>query len=94
MPTTIGDLDIDDPDGSEPTDKRRTCTWTVAWVGECGDPAVTGTDPPRCADHNDDWRADCANCGAQATGGCEATFGLVCGAPLCDDCDLNDCPRH
>lgn len=69
---------------------QETCVYDEAWAGACGDPAVE-SDPPRCDEHAE---KTCASCGAPATGGCEATFGLVCGAPLCDDCEMSDCPVH
>lgn len=71
----------------------ETCAWEKAWVGECGEPAVQD-DPPRCEDHTGGLWDECVVCGKQATHGCAATMGLVCGAALCDDHDLNDCPRH
>lgn len=66
------------------------CTFDVAWQGECGDPAVE-SNPPRCREHADET---CAVCGAPAIKQCHATRGLVCGRPLCDEHDINDCPHY
>ena len=33
----------------------------------------------------------CASCGCPATHGCPATNVLVCGAPLCDNCEHTIC---
>ena len=33
----------------------------------------------------------CSSCGNTATHMCEETMGLVCGAPLCDDCEHTIC---
>lgn len=77
-------------DRRDPPTGTHGCTYDEPWVGECGARAVQ-SDPPRCADHAD---KTCRVCGDPATGGCEATFGLVCGAPLCDDHGIGDCPTH
>lgn len=65
------------------------CTFVKPWQGECGD-AGTG-DPPRCEEHTD---LECGVCGAPAVTRCKASFGMMCGNPLCEDCDLNDCDFH
>lgn len=68
----------------------EACTYHEAWRGECGDPTVQA-EPPRCDDHAG---KTCRVCGDPASHGCPATFGLVCGAPLCDDHGSGDCPVH
>jgi hypothetical protein len=52
------------------------CKFDLAWVGECGKEG--------CTKHAD---VKCVSCGNPATRECDATDVLVCGAPLCDDCD-------
>jgi hypothetical protein len=32
-------------------------------------------------------RLMCSSCGDKATHDCAETFGLVCGSPLCDECE-------
>lgn len=57
------------------------CKFVIAWVGECGiDAGPSGY----CGEHRDE---ECCSCGKQATHECEETMGLVCGFPLCDDCE-------
>lgn len=51
------------------------CEYGLAWIGSCG--------VDDCTKHAD---IKCSSCGAPATHECDATFGLVCGSPLCDDC--------
>ena len=74
----------------EPISTDRACTYEQAYLGACEDPAVT-VDPPRCPDHAE---TTCRVCDAPATHGCRATFGVVCGAPLCDDHSQAECPVH
>jgi hypothetical protein len=52
------------------------CTFNEAWVGECGE--------EDCHKHSN-LKCDC--CGAPATRSCPETFGFVCGASLCDNCE-------
>ena len=52
------------------------CNFTPAWVGPCG--------KSDCKEHT---ALKCSCCGAPATRECSETFGLVCGAPLCLDCE-------
>ncbi len=54
------------------------CKWIKAWIGQCGNMAHDTF----CEEHI----RKCSSCGTQATHDCEETLGLVCGAPLCDDC--------
>lgn len=59
----------------------ETCTYSVAWVGKCGEPAVEGD---RCEKHHD---LKCAGCGVTAVKSCDHTgIQFVCGAPLCAGC--------
>jgi len=76
-----------------PERETLTCTWIVPWAGECEKPVVSD-DPPRCERHNENWMEDCVVCGEQAVKGCDATMGLVCGAPLCEKHTASECPRH
>lgn len=52
------------------------CTFSLAWIGPCG--------KHDCKDHSN---LVCSCCGAPATRQCEETFGMVCGSPLCNDCE-------
>ncbi|WP_226576456.1 hypothetical protein [Acuticoccus sediminis] len=53
------------------------CTFTLAWIGECG--------REDCTVHAN---LKCSCCGAPATHECEETFGgNLCGAFLCGDCE-------
>lgn len=61
------------------------CTYSRAWIGPCGKPGERG----RCPDHAS---VVCSCCGASATGECPQTGGLVCGYPLCDDCEHDPKP--
>jgi hypothetical protein len=58
-----------------------TCRFDKAWVGKCGKEA---DESGFCEEHKG---IKCVSCGAQATRECPETIGLVCGAPLCDDCE-------
>lgn len=57
------------------------CQWTEAWVGQCENEAVRDG---YCEEHVGEM---CVSCGEQATHSCSETMGLVCGAPLCDNCE-------
>jgi transcriptional regulator NrdR family protein len=57
------------------------CKFVKAWIGQCKKEAnVNGF----CKEH---IGMKCVSCGAQATHECEETGQVVCGAPLCDDCE-------
>lgn len=58
------------------------CQFNKAWIGKCGKPTVEGSN--YCEEHLD---LECVSCGKQATHSCHETFGLVCGAPLCNNCE-------
>lgn len=55
------------------------CKFVVAWVGNCPE-----NGEPFCEKHS---ALKCCSCGEQATHNCEETMGLVCGCPLCDNCE-------
>ena len=57
-----------------------TCSFDRAWIGRCGNDAENGL----CEEHKG---VKCCSCGKQATRECSETMQLVCGAPLCDDCE-------
>jgi len=57
------------------------CIWQQAWIGECKEEAVSGD--TRCGKH----QLVCCSCGEHATHDCSETGQLVCGAPLCDECE-------
>ena len=57
------------------------CNFELAWIGKCkNEPTENGM----CDEHT---KIKCCSCGKQATHECAETMGLVCGAPLCDDCE-------
>lgn len=56
------------------------CKFDLAWIGSCSKPAVAGF----CEKHKP---IKCCSCGEQATHECAETMGLVCGAPLCGNCE-------
>ena len=58
------------------------CKFNKAWVGRCKEEA---DESGFCEEHRG---MVCSSCGAVATRNCSETMGpLVCGAPLCDDCE-------
>ena len=62
------------------------CKYDLAWRGPCNEPTIDGSD--YCEEHS---KEVCCSCGAQATHQCSETMGLVCGAPLCDNCVHTTC---
>lgn len=60
---------------------ENKCRFDKAWVGKCNEPA---DESGYCETHKG---IKCVSCGAQATHECPETGTLVCGAPLCDDCE-------
>lgn len=54
------------------------CGFHTEWVGHCT------KDKQTCKKHKG---LVCSSCGAPATRECGETMGLVCGTPLCDDCE-------
>lgn len=64
---------------------QETCKFEEAWIGKCKhEVKKDGV----CNWH---YGIKCVNCGNQATHTCEETAMLVCGAPLCDDCEHTIC---
>lgn len=57
------------------------CRFDLAWIGQCKNVA---DESGFCEKHKD---IKCVSCGEQATHECAETMGLVCGAPLCDNCE-------
>ena len=57
------------------------CKFDLAWIGRCEETAVENG---CCQKH---FNIKCCSCGEQATHECSETMGLVCGAPLCDNCE-------
>jgi len=57
------------------------CKYIIDWKGRCKKEALGGS--RFCLEHSS---IICSCCGAKATRSCDATFGLVCGVPICDDC--------
>lgn len=53
------------------------CNFERAWRGRC-------TNQIPCKEHTN---LNCCSCGSPATHDCPETFSLVCGAPLCGDCE-------
>lgn len=62
------------------------CKFEIAWVGRCKEEA---DQDGLCSEHA---KLTCSSCGAQATRSCDETFGLVCGASLCSDCEHEIAP--
>jgi hypothetical protein len=62
------------------------CKFVKAWIGKCNKEA---DDSGYCLEHKN---LVCESCGAQATHTCAETMGLVCGAPLCDECEHEIAP--
>lgn len=58
----------------------KNCKYVLAWIGKCG----AECDGDFCKKHQG---IKCSSCGGQATGECEDAGSLVCGSPLCDDCE-------
>jgi hypothetical protein len=57
------------------------CNFNKAWVGPCGNELGANE---FCEEHHE---VKCASCKGKATRECSETMGLVCGAPLCNDCE-------
>lgn len=55
------------------------CQFRKAWIGQCKNEGE-----PFCNEHAN---LKCSSCGNPATRECDSTMGLVCGCPLCDDCE-------
>jgi len=63
------------------------CLFKITWAGRCKDNAID--ESGYCIKHKD---LLCASCGQKATHDCGATSGgLICGAPLCNDCEHTLC---
>lgn len=60
--------------------KVTECKFEQAWIGKCKNKS---DESGFCDKH----KLKCSSCGAVANHDCEATIGLVCGAPLCADCE-------
>ena len=61
------------------------CNFDIAWIGNCKNDA---NENDYCNEHQD---IKCKSCGVQATHTCVETMILVCGAPLCNDCEHTLC---
>ena len=61
--------------------EKEGCKFQIAWRGQCCKPIHENG---MCEEHA---KVKCVSCGAQATHQCPETGQLVCGAPLCDDCE-------
>jgi hypothetical protein len=73
-----------EPKPAESNSNRETtmtCKFSRAWIGECDKEA---DESGFCREHG---KEKCCVCGTQATRTCSETMALVCGAPLCDDCE-------
>jgi len=64
---------------------ENKCKYSLAWIGYCNKHADNSC---ICEEHK---KEVCSSCGKQATHQCEETMGLVCGAPLCDECEHTLC---
>lgn len=54
------------------------CRYDKPWIGRCNIVAIGEF----CTEHR---KEKCFKCGGQATRGCDAAMGLVCGMPMCDE---------
>ena len=64
------------------------CRFIIAWVGPCGAPI---TDRGMCKKHAP---LKCAGCEEPATQECPSASSLVCGAPICDQCQHGASGQH
>lgn len=60
----------------------KKCEFILAWIGPCGS-EVEGN-YTFCKTHDSET---CCSCGEKATKECSETMELVCGAPLCNECE-------
>lgn len=58
------------------------CNYNKPWQGPCQNPVDSPLE--RCDEHKD---RVCCSCGAPATRDCSMASSMVCGCPLCDDCE-------
>ncbi len=61
--------------------EAKQCKFILAWAGRC---KKESNESGYCAEHE---KEICCSCGKKATRQCAETMGLVCGAPLCDECE-------
>lgn len=68
-----------------------SCEFIKDWAGKCGNDVPEGN--RFCEEHQG---LECRGCGDQAVETCAETMGLVCGAPLCEDCEhiFSDSGHH
>lgn len=64
----------------DPPVQPGTCTYELAWRGKCSEPCTERF----CDKH---MKERCVSCGEQSTQECDMASSLVCGSPLCDDCE-------
>lgn len=57
-----------------------SCQFNEPWVGTCKKPRTTAY---CCEEHS---KEKCQVCGQQALTRCQASIGLMCGIPLCQNC--------
>lgn len=62
------------------------CSFSKAWIGACN--KQINDNNSCCEEHR---CLKCCSCGEQATHECPETMGLVCGAPLCSNCEHTIC---
>jgi len=63
------------------------CQFNLAWIGKCGEETKAET-VGYCKIHR---KVKCQVCGGQAIRQCSCATSLVCGRPLCNNCN---CPSH
>ncbi len=64
-----------------PDCQHEACMFSEPWIGLCKEPRVKGGIV--CVKHAEE---KCQVCGDQAYTRCQASRGLMCGIPLCDQC--------
>lgn len=61
------------------------CNFEKAWIGKCKK-ITKSSKNSMCESHE---KVLCAVCGKKAIKECSQTGGLVCGTPLCSNCECN-----
>lgn len=64
------------------------CKFDIAWCGSCGKDA---DESGFCEKHRN---IKCTSCGSQAARECDASMGVVCGFPLCGNCEHTSDHNH
>lgn len=73
--------------------RPNQCAFCEPWRGYCNN--TVAVDGDVCDEHKQ-AHFICVNCGKQAVTKCQASMGLMCGNPLCEECDKagGGCCKH